>query len=258
MNGHDSLARGVTPSPPGTLHVRSVSGGLRVAPRPGMTICFGRQRPAVDLCVGEDDQWVSRRHGELTYRQHHWWLRNTGQQLIRLPKGHLMHLSTEPVPLCPGYTPLFVRGSARREHLVELYVVDHDEARSGPRHSAETVPPKRWPLDDDERLVLVVLGQQYLLFQEDPRPLAYRQAVEQLRCLRGDEHWTQSKVAHRVEAVRRRLSRSGDFPYEVMRDTEAGGPCDSNLMHNLFRGLVESTTLVPPDLGLVDEEPAAP
>ncbi|WP_399947021.1 FHA domain-containing protein [Streptomyces sp. BBFR25] len=46
----------------------------------------------MDLGVGIDDLRVSRRHGELTYRSGQWWLRNTGQQLVRLPRGRMMHL----------------------------------------------------------------------------------------------------------------------------------------------------------------------
>ncbi|MFC7099460.1 hypothetical protein ACFQQB_02560 [Nonomuraea rubra] len=123
----------------------------------------------MDLCVGEDDLWVSRRHGELTFSKQRWWLRNTGQQLLRLPRGRLMHAATKAFPLAPGYTPVFVRGSGFREHLVELYVTGHDEERA-PRRRAATLPPRRWPLDDDERLLLVVLGQRYLLYEEGPRP----------------------------------------------------------------------------------------
>ena len=95
-----SLARGVAPTTPGTLHARTVTGDLTAPPRPGLTVRFGRgDRPDVDLGVGVDDLRVSRRHGELTYQQGQWWLRNTGQQLVRLPRGRMMHTATEPMPL---------------------------------------------------------------------------------------------------------------------------------------------------------------
>ncbi|WP_275307405.1 hypothetical protein [Streptomyces yunnanensis] len=38
-----------------------------------------------------------------------------------------------------------------------------------------------------------------------------------------------------------------------MHDTSAGRPSDNSLLHNLLKGLVESTTLVPPDLDLMEE-----
>lgn len=251
MNSRDSLARGVTRAAPGTLHARSLWGGIKIAPTPGRVLRFGRgEPPGVELTVGDDDLRVSRRHGELTYREGAWWLRNQGQQLVRLPRGKLLHISSEPVPIAAGYTPLFVKGSGYREHLVELYVTDYDQVLT-PRQQARTLAPKRWPLADDERLVLVALGQRYLLYEPEPRPLSYRQAAAELGCLTGRVPWGERKVAYRVDAVRMRLARAGDFPYELLR-TEPDGPSDNTLKHNLLRGLVESTTLVPPDLALLD------
>jgi hypothetical protein len=257
MRRRDSLAHGAPPSRPGTLHARSLAGGIRIAPQPGRVIRFGRgEQPDVDLPVGEDDLRVSRRHGELTYHDSQWWLRNTGQQLVRLAHGQmiqLMHATTDPVPLAVGYTPVFVRGSGYREHLVELYVTDHDEWGPGARRKASTVPPKRWQLTDDERLVLVVLGQHYLLYEPEPRPLSYRQAAEQLRYLQPEGRWTEPKIAHKVEDVRNRLERSGDFRYDL-RERQPRTASDNTLKHNLLKGLVESTTLVPPDLALLDDD----
>jgi hypothetical protein len=257
--GRDSLARGAAPALPGTLHVRSLTGRLKVAPRPGTTVSFGRgERPEIDLPVGEDDLRVSRRHGELTYRKRRWWLRNTGRQLVRLPHGRLMHTSTEPIPLAEGYTPVFVKGSGYREHLVELYVTGHDEPGAVARRRAVTLPPKTWPLDYDERLLLVVMGQRYLLYEDGPRPLAYRQAAAQLAYLRPEGNWNARRIEYRVEAVRRRF-HDGGFPYPLMHDKDCGAaPSDNNLLHNLLRGLVESTTLVPPDLDLMEDDAPAP
>jgi hypothetical protein len=253
-----SLARGVTPTTPGTLHARTVTGELSAPPRPGLTLRFGRgEEPDVDLGVGVDDLGVSRQHGELSYRQGLWWLRNTGQQLVRLPRGKMMHLSTEAIPIGTGYTPLFVKGSGYREHLVELYVSGHDDKGPVSRRTAKTVSPKIWPLDDDERLLLVVLGQRYLLYEEDPRPLTYATAAKQLAYLRPDARWTERRVEHRIEAVRRRLDRAG-FKYPLLHDKAEGRPGDNRLLHNLIKGLVESTTLVPPDLDRMEDDAAWP
>ncbi|MGW7349750.1 FHA domain-containing protein [Streptomyces sp. NPDC054784] len=255
MHDSDSLARGVAPASAGTLHARSVGGGIQVVPRAGRTVRFGRgEEPDVDLCVGEDDLRVSRRHGELRYDDRRWWLRNTGQQLVRLPRGRLMHTSTDPVPLAEGYTPLFVKGSGHREHLVELYVTGPDQQRLVPRRRADTLPPKRWPLDDDERLLLVVLGQRYLRYEEAPRPLSYRQAAEELNYLSVGASWSERRIEYRVGIVRQRLN-DGGFPQALFQGADSGGPCDNNLIHNLLKGLVESTTLVPPDLRLIDDDP---
>ncbi|MBF8173469.1 FHA domain-containing protein [Streptomyces olivaceus] len=253
-----SLARGVAPATPGVLHARTVTGELSAPPRQGLTVRFGRgEKPDVDLGVGVDDLRVSRRHGELTYRAGQWWLRNTGQQLVRLPRGRMMHLSSEPVPLTTGYTPLFVKGSGYREHLVELYVAGHDDQGPVSRRRAETARPQTWALDDDERLLLVVLGQRYLLYEEDPRPLTYAAAAKQFAYLRPDAGWNERKIEYRIEAVRRRLHRTG-FRYPLIHDTSQGRPGDNSLLHNLIKGLVESTTLVPPDLDLMEDDAAWP
>jgi hypothetical protein len=250
----ESLARGAAPARPGTLHARSVAGGIKVAPQAGATLRFGRGgRPEVDLPVGEDDLRVSRRHGELTYRKRQWWLRNTGQQLVRLPRGRLMHSSSSAIPLAEGYTPLFVKGSGYREHLVELYVTGYEEQGLTARRQAATLPPKVWPLDDDERLLLVVMGQHYLLYEDGPRPLTYHQTAEQLTYLCPGANWSERRIEYKLGSIRRRL-HAGGFPYPLMHD-DAGTPWDNNLLHNLLRGLVESTTLVPPDLELMDADP---
>jgi hypothetical protein len=245
MNSRESLARGAPPSRSGTLHARSATGGIRVPPEPGVAIRFGRSRQEVQLCVGEDDVRVSRQQGELTFQDSRWWLGNTGTLGLRLPHGRMLPAGAEPLPVGSGYTPLFVSGSGYREHLVELYVSGYDDRPS--------LAPPAWPLADDEMLLLVVLGQQYLLYQERPRPLTYRQAAEQLKYHRGRARWSERKIQRKIEGVRRRLSRSG-FPYEVTGPSNAGAPGDVALMHNLLKGLVESTTLVPPDLALMDDQ----
>lgn len=64
---HESLARGVSATVPGTVPVLSLAGGLSWAPREGRTIVFGRNRPQVHVCLGENDPRVSRKHGTLTW-----------------------------------------------------------------------------------------------------------------------------------------------------------------------------------------------
>jgi hypothetical protein len=250
-----SLARvphGDRPPQPGTLQARSLTGGIQVAPAPGRTIRFGRgSKPDTHLRVGSDDTRVSRRHGELTYHDRSWWLRNTGRQLLRLPRGQLMHTTTEPIPLAAGYTPVFVRGTGNREHLVELYVTDYDDSGTHVRENAPTVPPRRWPLSDDERLALIVLGQEYLRYDPEPRPLVYRRAVEQLQALQPEFGWTKRKIEDRVASVRKRLHGSGYVINKLVRG-ENDDASDSTLMHNLLRELVDSTTLAPPDLAELD------
>lgn len=249
-NGHGSLAHGVPAAAPATLFALSVAGGLSVGPKEGRTLVFGRNRPEVHVCVGEDDPRVSREHGVLEHRADRWWIRNTGRLPVRLPGGRLLFAEEEPVPLTEGYTPVFVRGSAHREHLLELFVTGADGGRPAARHRDATQQPVLWRLDDDERLVLVVLGQRYLLHEHRPQPLSWRQAADQLAELQPDAGWTPKRVEHAVTAIRTRMSRGG---VPGLTREEVGEPVGNALNDNLIRELVLSTTLVPPDLEILGD-----
>lgn len=108
------------------------------------------------MCVGEDDQRVSRRHGSITYRSGQWWVTATGRLPLRLPQGQRPFPSEAPVPLAAGYTPLFVQGSSGREHLLEVYVAGDSGTRPVLRHRDPTQPPRIWHLGPDDRLALIV------------------------------------------------------------------------------------------------------
>ncbi len=248
-DGHDSLARGVPPSAPGTIHTLSLAGGIALGPGEGRTVLFGRNRPDVHVCLGEDDLRVSRQHGTLVHRDDHWWVHNTGRLPIRLPKSRLLFDNEDPVPLEEGYTPLFVRGSNNREHLLEVYVTGADGHRPPVRHRDPTQPPRTWILDDDERLALTVLGQRYLRHELRPQPLTWNEAAKWLTELRPEAGWTAKRVEHLVVGVRARLSLGG---VHGLTRAEIGEPVGNALNHNLLSELLLSTTLVPPDLEVLE------
>ncbi|MFF0146127.1 hypothetical protein ATK36_0632 [Amycolatopsis sulphurea] len=247
--GHGSLAHGVPPSAPGTVFALSVAGGVRMPPRDGRKVLFGRNRDDVHVCVGEDDRKVSRHQGFLVRRAQLWWMRNTGRLPIRLPGARLLFPEEEPVPLAEGYTAAFVRGSADREHLLELYVAGADGRRPGSRPQDVTEPPRMWRLTPDERLVLVSLGQRYLRQDLYPQPLAWRQVAEQLTELAPDRPWSAKRVEHLIAAVRTRLAKAG---VAGLTREEVGEPVGNALNDNLIRELLLSTSLVPPDLALLE------
>lgn len=245
-----SLAYGVPPSRPSSLYALSVGGGITVGPKDGRTVLFGRNRPDVHVCVGEDDRSVSRRHGELTHRTGHWWVTNVGKLPIRLPGSRLLFYDEEPVPLIEGYTPLFVRGSSNREHLLEVYVTGADGRLPASRHADVTKPPRIWRLAEDERLALVALGQRYLLHEARPQPLSWKQAWALLDAVQPEAGWTAKRVEHKVTDVRERLSRGG---VPGLTREEVGEPVGNALNDNLLRELMLSTTLVPPHLAFLDD-----
>lgn len=246
---HESLARGAPRAAPGAIVASALTGRIHVDPVEGRTLRFGRNRLDVDLCIGETDPRVSRRHGLLTRRGGQWWVTNTGQLPIRLPKTRWLFRDEEALPLPSGYTPLFVRGSRDREHLLELYVADDGGAPPVTRHDSVTQPPTRWRLTPDERLLLIVLGQRYLLHEANPQPVSRQQAAQVLAELQPDANWSVKRVEHMTAEVRARLSAGG--VHGLLRE-EVGEPVGNALNDNLLRELVLSTTLVPPDLAVLD------
>lgn len=246
--GHDSLALGVPVSAPGTIYALGLGGGVAFKPKEGRIVLFGRNRPDVHVCVGEDDRRVSRQQGAVRHHADQWWLANLGRLPLRLPGSRLLFAEEEPVPLRSGYTPLFLRGSSGREHVLELYVAGPDGELPASRHRDPTQPPKTWRLSATERLILIVLGQQYLLHEAHPHPLSWRQAADHLADLQPDAGWAPKRVERMVGAVRDRLSKAG---VAGLTREEIGEPVGNMLNHNLIRELMESTTLVPPDLRLL-------
>jgi hypothetical protein len=244
-----SLVTGVPKASAGTLFALTVVGGISMGAREGRTVLFGRNRSDVHVCIGADDQRVSRQHGSLTWLGRQWWVSNTGQLPIRLPGSRLLFREEGALPLSTGYTPLFIRGARGREHLMELYVAGEDGWRPMPRPDDITAQQKVWPLSPDERLALVALGQRYLLHDLHPQPLAWRQVGDLLREVYPGAGWSGRRAEHLVEKVRLRLSRDG---VPGLTREEVGEPIGNKLNENLLTELMLTTTLVPPDLALLD------
>lgn len=247
--GSSSLAYQQSASAPGTIFVLGPEGGVSRDPVSGAIVTFGRNLPEVDVCVGGDDDRVSRRHGLLTCDGRSWTLANIGRLPIRLPASQMVFPDTDPVPLADGYTPMFIRSRSGREHLVEVRVAG-STGFAPLRHDAHTNTGGSWSLSPDERLVLVVLGQRYLRHEAHPQPLSWRLVAEELAEIRPGQGWTAKRAEHIGVAVRKRLSQAGVSG--LTRD-EVGDPVGNALNHNLLVELVSAATLVPPDLRLLDE-----
>ncbi|HKR48783.1 MAG TPA: FHA domain-containing protein [Pseudonocardiaceae bacterium] len=248
--GTGSLVRGLPPVPAGTLFVLGDRGGISVAPTARLTVIFGRNEPEVHVCVGAGDRGVSRRHGRLCHDGRRWTVHNTGHLPIRLPGSQLL-LTGHQEPLPVAYTPLFIRSGRDREHLLEVRVTGPvPTGSSGVRfddttHHIGTI----WELSDRERLVLVALGQRYLRHEAYPQPLSWSNVAVDLATLQPGEGWTPKRAEHVAAAVRARLSGHG---VAGLTRNEVGEPVGNALNHNLILELLLSTTLVPPDLRLLD------
>jgi len=246
---HGSLARGASAPLPGTLFALALTGGMTLGPGHGREVLFGRNRPEVHVCVGEDDPQVSRHQGTLTHRDGHWWVSNVGRLPLRSAGGRLLFRDEDPLPLDTGYTPLFAGGSRGREHLLEVFVTGPEGLRPPPRHGDVTRPPRLWALTEQEKLALVVLGRRYLLHEPRPQPLTWRQTAAELGEVQPGAGWTDKRVEHLVNGVRTRLSRDG---VAWLTREELGEPVGNALNDHLIRALLASTTLVPMDLALID------
>jgi hypothetical protein len=246
--GTGSLARGLPPAPQGTLFALGEHGGISVSPLARFTVIFGRNQPEVHVCVGENDRRVSRQQGQLYSDGKRWTVRNLGTVPIRFPGTQLL-LSGQEEQLPVAYTPLFIRTEPGREHLLEVRIAGTPATPSTASHDLRTEAPQTWELSERERLVLVVLGQRYLRHEAHPAPLSWGQVAEQLGELQSGVGWTAKRAEHIVSAVRARLARRDICG--LTRD-EVGEPVGNTLNHNLLFELLLSTTLVPPDLRLVD------
>ncbi|WP_207400705.1 hypothetical protein [Actinomadura roseirufa] len=245
-----SLAAGLPPAPAGTLFVMGANGGMCVAPDAGFTLVFGRCEPDVHVCVGANDPHVSRLHGTISREHSRWVLHNAGRLAIRFP-GQRLVLGGHRAELPVAYTPLFIV-APEQEHLLEVRIAAGAGAGARDRHEAPTHNPDGWRLGEDERLVLVCLGQRYLRQDPWPQPLTWAQVADELSRLRPGQKWNAKRAARIVTEVRRRLSRKVDG----LLEEDIPPPIGNTLNHNLVTELLLTATLSAEDLRLL-EEPAS-
>lgn len=237
----EPLFRGA-PAPVGTLFVLSDDGGYAAAPARANRLILGRNTEDVHVTIGAGDGRISRQHATLRSDGRTWLLQNDGRLPIRIPDvPELLH--GHEAPLSPGYTPLYLSGTHR--HVVEILV---SEGRATPpvvRPQTSTTD-LRWPLTNRERLVLVAMFQNYLERSDNPRPLSWSETSNELNDVPGQEgKWNDRKAEYVVEGLRKKLTEADRAAVNV----ESVPPEVIRL--NLLRYLLETATLVPPDLRLL-------
>lgn len=247
------LAGRVPPAPPGSLFVLAADGGFAAPPRPAFEVVFGRKEPDVHVCIGPDDPRMSRFQGRITRGGSEWWLRNEGKLPIRLPQSRFL-LSGNEIPLAEGYSPLFIRTSRRREHLLEVRVVGAGRRDTvvGTDDPTDTAEPDGWDLDGTERLVLTALALRYLRQEPHPQPQSWKQVALDLNsAVSTRSDWTHKQAANVVLKVRERLMRY----VEGLRLEDWGDPAGNMVNHQLIQELLQTATLRPPDLRLLTPDP---
>ncbi|GAB3399145.1 hypothetical protein [Flindersiella endophytica] len=242
-------------APPRTLFTLGTYGGMSVEPDADFELLFGRNYEEVHVCVGGDDQQVSRQQGCIRYERSRWILRNTGQRPIRFPRQQIVYSGhSQEIP--PGYTPLFVIG-ARREHLLQVRVSGTRPPSSldSSIYEATTFQPVKVKLEPGQLLVLACLGQHYLRHEPDAQPVPWSLVECELQALRPAERWTWKKAAWIVKRLRDELSEKEGMPR--VRASEIPGPVGNTLNHNLITGLMATARLLPKHLRLLKKEAEA-
>jgi hypothetical protein len=236
---------GGAPAPPGSVFVLGEHGGYGAAPRPAHQLVLGRNDEEVHVIVGDGDWYVSRRQAVVRCVSYGaglaWTLRNLGRRPIRIPAAPLV-LQEHEVVLKTGYTSLFIEGD--RLHVVEVLV-------SGRLGSAQAPPDGQTgdlghPLTPQQRLVLVAMFEAYLRQDDRAHPLSAKDTSAVLNTVPGQSGWTVSRVHHEVDRVRYQLAESGHGGLTA----ESAHP--EALRLNLVDVLLDTGTLVPPDLRLLD------
>jgi hypothetical protein len=245
------LAGRVPPAPAGSIFVLAAGGGFAAPPREKFEVVFGRKEPDVHVCIGPDDPRMSRLQGRLVCSGTEWWLRNEGKLPIRLPQSRFL-LSGNEIPLAEGYSPLFIRTSKRREHLLEVRVVGAGRADTlvSVDDVTATAEAESWQVDDAERVVLTALALRYLRQEPHPQPQSWKQVAADLNnAASTHSEWTEKKAANTVLKVRERLT-----PYVAgLRLEDWGDPAGNMVNHQLIQELLQTATLRPPDLRLLEE-----
>jgi hypothetical protein len=235
-----------TVAPARTLFVLGEEGGYGAAPEPVNRLVLGRNSDHVHVTIGAGDWYVSREHAMLYCigrdSSAEWMLRNDGKLPIRIPDApDLLHGQETVLPF--GYTPLFVRGT--HQHVVEVLISSGRTGEAAPRPDTRT-RDLGVPLTDRERLVLVAVYQDYLSRVDKPHPWSWRQASVALNAVSAKKEWTERMAESVVDALRHRLEKLGWTGIT----TVTAHPED--IKANLIRLLLETATLVPPDLRLLD------
>jgi hypothetical protein len=244
------LAGQVPAAPPGSIFVLAAGGGFAALPTDRFEVVFGRREPDVHVCIGPDDPRMSRLQGRLVHAGTQWWLRNEGKLPIRLPQSRFL-LSGNELPLGEGYSPLFIRTSKRREHLLEVRVVGGVDAITGVTDDTPTMAADTWRLDVTERVVVTALALRYLRQEPHPQPQSWKQVAADLNgASTTHSDWTEKKAANVVLKVRARLSRY----VGGLRLEDWGDPAGNMVNHQLIQELLQTATLRPPDLRLLDAD----
>ncbi|MFG1635838.1 hypothetical protein [Pseudonocardia alni] len=143
-------------------------------------------------------------------------------------------------------------GSPGRGHALEVRVSGPEPGGTGALPpDAHTYEPPVWPLEPDERRVVVLPARRHLQGDSRPTPQRWRQVGEGMLALAPEAGWTHRRAEHTVRAVRERLSSAG---VAGLLAEGVEPPVGDALDENLVAELVRSRTIAAADLDALDRE----
>lgn len=262
-----SLARQIPPGVPGdVLYVLGDHGGVRVDPTADEfdprrhQVVLGRDDTEALVHVGAGDPEVSRRQGLIFFDGRRWILQNTGKLEIRLPVSRRLGHDDD-VRLPHAYYPIFLdTPQGGRTYVVEIRVTRRNEPgpadaeNRGLNNLVTVEEPEGAPdpslVKPEDRLVVVALGQRYLLHLDHPQPLSRKQVAAALTAAAPDTTWTERAVDNRLARIRERLIALG---VQGLRASEFDDPdtLGNTINHNLVTTLVNRGAITSKDLRLL-------
>lgn len=131
-----------------------------------------------------------------------------------------------------------------RLHVVEV-LVSEGRGDAGPARPGTGTRDLGLPITPRERLVLVALFRYVLARADNAHPLSWKETSRVLEEVPGQRGWTERKAEAVVDTVRHKLTAIG----VTGLTTDTAAP--EAIKGNLQRALLDTATLVPPDLRLL-------
>lgn len=191
---------------------------------PGQELTFGR---IADLVVDEANQYLHRILGRLVFHDGLWWVENLGSQIeldLLGADGTSVSLPARPDDAPPSSAPLSVEvmtltfgvAGARYEIELRVTVAPRPEAHAPLEEGAATLGYGRIELTDEERMLLVALGEPVL------RDIsAGAEALPTNREAARKLGWTQPKFNRKLDYLCIRLTKAGVRGLQGGRGDEA-------------------------------------
>lgn len=213
---------------------------------PGQTLTFGRM---ADLVVDEGNQYLHRVLGRIVFHDGLWWVENLGSQIeldLLGADGSAVSLPARAGDAAPSAAPVSVEvttlgfgvAGARYEIELRVTVAPLPEAETTVEEGSATLGYGRIQLTDEERMLLVALGEPVLRDVS-----AGAESLPTNREAARTLGWTQPKFNRKLDYLCIRLTKAGVRGLQGGRGDEA-----LNRRWRLVEHAVGTRLITPSDL----------